>query len=44
MAGRKTSAKVASEASSVLRDPRATKQEKAAAASALSQRAPKGKR
>ncbi len=43
MAGRKTSAKVASEASAVMRDPRATKAEKAAAASALSQRAPKGK-
>lgn len=36
---RRTSAKVASEAAKVLKDPKATKDEKSAAASALSQRA-----
>ncbi len=38
---RRTSAKVASEASKVLRDPKATKVEKSAAASAISQRSKK---
>ena len=41
MKNRKTSSKVASEASAVLRDPHATKFEKSVAGSALSQRAPK---
>jgi len=38
---RRTSAKVAKDAAKVLRDPKATKAEKSAAASALSQRAKK---
>jgi len=41
MKNRKTSARIASEASHVLRDPRATAWEKSVAASALSQRAPR---
>ncbi len=43
MKGRKTSARVASEAAAVLRDKHSTKYEKSVAASALSQRAPKKK-
>ncbi len=41
MKNRKTSAKIAREASFVLRDPKATAWEKSVAASALSQRAPR---
>jgi hypothetical protein len=40
---RVTSARVASEAARVMRDPKATATERSAAASALSQRAPKSK-
>lgn len=40
---RKTSAKIASEAAAVLRNPHSTKFERSVAASALSQRAPKKK-
>ncbi len=41
---KQTSAKVASEASKVMRNPKATKDEKSAAASALSQTKPKPKK